>query len=323
MKSTIQLIKPFLQTRLFHKRIPIAVSWSLTDRCNYRCVYCDIYSSKSNELSTSKVIQMIDQLADMGTKIISFTGGEPLLREDIGKILGYCKEKNIYTKINSNGSLVGNKINELKDLDVLQLSFDGPKEVNDLQRSKGSYEDVVRALEIARKHNLKVTFNTTITKYNVNKISFITKQIKEWKVPTTFQPVSNILFCTRDLKSIYPPKKDFINCMLTLIREKRKNPYIQNSYSSLNYLTKWPNPPKIRCFAGLAHIRIAANGNVYACNRMENKESGFVDNPNMNYIIKNLERPDCKGCWCITALELNYVYALKPEAVFNMIRTLK
>ena len=86
IKDKIFIGHSILKSKLLKKSSPLTVGWSLTNRCNHECKYCGIPNVKSNELTTEQIFSIIDELSELGTKIIQFTGGEPLLRDDIGKI---------------------------------------------------------------------------------------------------------------------------------------------------------------------------------------------------------------------------------------------
>jgi len=98
---------------VFKKRFPLAVGWNITYRCNLQCKYCGWWENRASELNTKDIIGLIKELAFLGTKFISFSGGEPLLREDLGDIIDFCKMKGIYVSINSNGTLVKEKIKNI------------------------------------------------------------------------------------------------------------------------------------------------------------------------------------------------------------------
>ena len=75
------------------------VFWNLTDRCNLSCAHCYNRSGPGcqteGELSTAEALGLIDDLAEMGIPLILFTGGEPLMREDIWELARACqKERN-------------------------------------------------------------------------------------------------------------------------------------------------------------------------------------------------------------------------------------
>ena len=75
------------------------VFWNLTDRCNLSCSHCYSRSGPdrdtSTELSTKEALALIDDFAAMGVPLILFSGGEPLLREDIWELARHAHEKGI------------------------------------------------------------------------------------------------------------------------------------------------------------------------------------------------------------------------------------
>ena len=98
-KKIISLTGAVLQAKILRRRIPFAVSWALTYRCNAKCLYCRIQDIDLKELGIKEILSILDELAAMGTRWISFTGGEPLLRDDIGEIIDY-----ITTSLNNNNN---------------------------------------------------------------------------------------------------------------------------------------------------------------------------------------------------------------------------
>ncbi len=86
------------------------IFWTLTNRCNLRCTHCYNYSgpesATEDELSTAEAMVLIDDLADMGVPLIIFTGGEPLLREDLFGLARYAAGKGIGVALSSNGTLI-------------------------------------------------------------------------------------------------------------------------------------------------------------------------------------------------------------------------
>ncbi len=309
-----------LSSRILGRRMPIFVSWSLTNRCNMHCKYCEIPTQKSKELTTNQIIQTIEELARLGTGVIAFTGGEPLLRDDIGKIVDYAKDKGTFVKINSNGALVKDKIQEIRNADILQLSLDGPKGIHNRQRGKGSYDRVMEAVQIAKTVGMKVYFNTTITRFNVNHLDYISRKAMELRIPTSFQPVTDIFFGAKNVAALYPERGDFILAINKLKQEKKRNPYILNSQTSLEYMSDWPRGGRINCFAGRINYRIASDGNILPCNRTMDRKLDYNCLRNLREVFKRDLNAVCPGCWCITALELNYVFSFQLEPILNLAR---
>jgi MoaA/NifB/PqqE/SkfB family radical SAM enzyme len=155
--------KAIIKNRLLGARQPLSVSYTVTNRCNKKCAYCKVWDTKEKELGTEEALGIIDELGEMGCQRLGLTGGEPLLRKDIGEIIGRAKEKGIFTGLVTNGSLVPKRIEELKELDLLQVSLDGPKEVHDKHRGKGAYKEAIKAIRIARENDMRVWVTTVLT----------------------------------------------------------------------------------------------------------------------------------------------------------------
>ena len=139
----IDLSQKLLRAIFLQRRVLIATTLLLTRRCNLRCVYCGTHEEKTEEMSAEKVANLIDRLAALGNKFIKLSGGEPLLREDIGAIVNACKRNKMYVSINSNGILVKEKFSEIKCADEIQMTLDGTREINDSLRGENTYNRVI------------------------------------------------------------------------------------------------------------------------------------------------------------------------------------
>ncbi len=317
IKDKIFMGYSILRCSLLKKRVPLEVGWSLTNRCNYGCKYCGIPKVKSKELTTEQIFSIIDELSEFGTKIIQFTGGEPLLREDIGNIIKYMKKKGIYSSMSSNGSLVPYKIKEIKDLDLLKLSLDGPLKIQDKVRQKGSYEDVVNAVKVAKENNIKVIFAALLSKYNLKCIDFILETAKKFDCFVIFQPADCFLLGTNKLNPTIPEKESYKKVIEKLIYKKGRNKYIENSIVGLKHLLNWPDPKKISCAAGRIGCRIETNGDVNLCGRSKNSKKLNCIEIGFKKAFNNLNKIFCTQCWCASQVELNKIYSLNLNAILN------
>lgn len=305
---------------LLEEKAPFLVSWSLTNRCNYKCKYCNIWNTESEELNTEQVLFIIDELSKCGTKAIAFSGGEPLLREDIAGIIEYCSKKNIYTKLTTNGSLVQNKIDDIKNISQVKMSFDGPREIHDLHRQVDSYEQVIKAVKILKEHNIKVGLNCVISKLNVEHLDFVLKKTEQLKVKVTFQPLeyrSSKDFIFHNMPSEIRYKQAF---GMLISEKKRGNKYIANSLPALKYLYNRPFYKKMKCWAGIFHCRITSNGNLLSCDRLQSYNNSFdCLKQDIKSGFKTLPKAQCiDGCWRNSTIELNYLLSLNPLSILNL-----
>lgn len=319
LTNKIAALKAIIKVKLFSKRIPFIISWHLVNRCNRRCKYCFRWDVPCKELTTQQVISIINDFEKIGTRVIIFSGGESLLRDDIGEIINYCRSKNIFTGLTSNGSLVSLKINEIKNLNILKLSLDGPKEINDFLRGDGSYDDVMTAVEFGKKHGLKIKFNTTLSKYNLSCIDFILQKAKELDIKVKFQPLSHIHTSGKNIDFLLPEEKDYKDAIKKLIYLKKSNKYIINSFSALGYLYNWPMHKKLNCYGGKIVCSISPDGNLYPCTMlMKTINAPNCLNISCKEAFDNLANSSCKGCWCTSTLDLNCLMTFKLNTILNI-----
>ncbi|MCK5610739.1 radical SAM protein, partial [Candidatus Pacearchaeota archaeon] len=158
--------------KICKRRIPFQIFFRLTEQCNLRCTYCmDDYPRLGAKRSTTKqVLETIDGLARLGTRRITFFGGEPLLRNDIEEIVTHSRSRKMDCSLTTNGVLIDKNVNVLKNLDQLSVSLDGDKAVHDAYRGKGAWDAAIHAIEVARSYGVSVQLMCTITKLTDKKL---------------------------------------------------------------------------------------------------------------------------------------------------------
>jgi radical SAM protein with 4Fe4S-binding SPASM domain len=103
-----QVFLSTMELRASQTRHPEGVTFELTYGCNLRCVHCfnPTHRALPQELRTSEVLRLLDQLADFGVLTVTFTGGEPSLRPDIADILRHSRRKGLLIRILVNATRV-------------------------------------------------------------------------------------------------------------------------------------------------------------------------------------------------------------------------
>src|SRR5215469_1454343 len=126
----------------------------VTKGCNLRCRYCYFSANRPlpDEMTATDFEQLWPDLVALRPRKIVVTGGEPLLRPDIMRLLSSLKSeiagKGITRSLNTNGLLVTTDVaRRLVGLvDQIRVSLDGPAEPNDALRGSGSFDAAIRAL---------------------------------------------------------------------------------------------------------------------------------------------------------------------------------
>ncbi|MBN1913383.1 MAG: radical SAM protein, partial [Candidatus Omnitrophica bacterium] len=260
VSQSIRIGLALLAAKLSGRIAPLVVNWSLTNRCNYRCKYCSIWSKASKELNTRQVFFIIDELHRCGNRAIAFSGGEPLLRDDISDIIGYCAGKGIYTRLTTNGSLVEDKINCLSQVGFVRVSMDCPKEAHESQRQAGSYDNTIKAVKLLKERNIKVGLNCVISKLNVSHLRVMLEEARRLNVKVNFQPLER-RNSEDSISEIIPGPAENKEAFAFLIAEKKKgNKQIANSLPTLRYLHDFPDTAAMKCWAGILAWRIMPDG---------------------------------------------------------------
>ena len=168
--------------------VPVVV-WNVTRRCNLKCVHCYAHAKNTsfdNELTTEQGKQLIDDLADFGSPVMLFSGGEPLVRKDLPQLAAYAVEKGMRAVISTNGTLITPEMaRNLKEigLSYVGISLDGMEEINDRFRGvNGAFRSALEGIKNSQAAGIKVGLRFTINKFNVNEIPKIFQLLEEMDI---------------------------------------------------------------------------------------------------------------------------------------------
>ena len=307
------------KVKFFRKNIPLIIAWSVTNRCNFKCSYCNVWKHKNEELKTKDVLRIINETSRLGTERIGFSGGEPLLRDDIGIIIKQCKNKGIYTTITTNGYLLAERFKDIREAGGLVISLDGKKDVHDMQRKKGSFERVLTFFEHNRNPCMDLSTSTVITD-NTSKedIDFVLQLAARYKFYCYFQPFREHNFssntCTLDKAS-----RNYKELILYLIRKKKEGFRIAHSENTLkNYFR---SPFNTKCWTGRLFMEIDADGSVYPCFDLIGRFKPLnCKEHSLKKCWDNLSNVKCEGCDCNAITEINNLMSFKPSVIINALK---
>lgn len=168
-------------------QLPLFLSWEITAECNLRCKHCYYYKNDSKfnaiqDLSTQRILEIIDEIADMNIVHIDLTGGEPLLRNDIFEIIEKIKSKNISLKLSSNGILItkdiARKLSKLLNpyMDSVQISLEGAyAHTHEQLRGNGTFEKTIQGIKNLVEEGVATFVNSTVTTENINELTDLYK----------------------------------------------------------------------------------------------------------------------------------------------------
>lgn len=205
---------------------PLRYTFDITYRCNLTCPYCYIgynHDRKKDELTTQEWFNVIDQVPRFG--IISWIGGEPLIREDFLEIYEKSSKRTPYrVNVYSNGTLLNEKIADsfIKNkLLCLSVSLDGyGKKHDENRKADGAFDTIINNLNMLNskmkgKHNIILDIKTVLLENNIDDF------------------IALYELCTKK-------NYDFFSISIKRTGDVRESPYLRTEWGEEFHTTKLP-----------------------------------------------------------------------------------
>jgi radical SAM protein with 4Fe4S-binding SPASM domain len=255
---------------------PLRMDLALTFRCQNDCVHC--YAGgphETPELNTEQWKQGIDRLSEIGVFIVTFTGGEPTLREDLPDLLLYAQNKGMVTGLITNGRKLKDKgyVEKLEKagLDFVQVTLESHKPLihDSMTGAKGSWKETLAGIRNAVQSQIYVSTNTTLSKQNAPTFLDTVDFIKSLDV--------NAFGCN---SLIYSGRANAVREEFALPLETLKEllPRIRDKAHQLGLKFLWYTPTQYcrfdpvqmglgvkSCTAAMINMCVGPNGDVYPC----------------------------------------------------------
>lgn len=151
---------------LLGDRSPFAATLKVTTRCSLKCRHCPWTNDQGQDLSTSRWIEIIAELADKGARHLVLEGGEPTLRDDLQELIDFGRSKGLKVTVATNC------INSLDKYspDRFLVSVDGMEDVHDRLRGRGAFKRLLENLPTAKGPMIALV---SLSQENVNQIKDI------------------------------------------------------------------------------------------------------------------------------------------------------
>ena len=156
---------------------PFTIAWEITRACAYACVHCRadaMHTPDPKELNTEESLRLIDRLAEFGSPILIFTGGDPMMRKDLHELIAYATQKGLRCSLTPTATALPTtaRLEKVREAGIrrIALSLDAPTaEIHDnFRQVKGSWQRTMDILRRAQAIGLSVQVNTTVAKHNVD-----------------------------------------------------------------------------------------------------------------------------------------------------------
>lgn len=168
---------------------PLWLLAELTYRCPLHCPFCYNpvdYAKDKAELSTEEWFGVMRQARQLGAAQLGFSGGEPLLRDDLEELVGEGRRLGFYTNLITSGiGLTEARLGRLKELglDHIQLSFqDSTREMNDFLSSTRTFDLKRRVARLIKQHDYPMVLNVVLHRFNLDHVGRIIEMALEMGV---------------------------------------------------------------------------------------------------------------------------------------------
>ncbi|MEW6713863.1 MAG: radical SAM protein [Nitrospirota bacterium] len=326
-------------SRLLHRPLcgPALGTLMVTYRCTFHCAMCDMPLKASSyikrgekEFDTARFMDVIGEFARLGIPGIGFTGGEPLLRDDIFELMAETRRLGMIAHLNSNGWLLGDKqaqriINI--GVDSVNISLDGATaETHDrIRQAQGSYDRAVKAVErlvsLKKKHKSLIRIKTVavIDETNIDEVPQMLSLGRNLGTDC-IELIPRQPFAASQQSAAGPELLAKVDRLVrSLLNGEYQGPSLENSPSHLRLFhssfSGLPSP--VRCSAGYNSLAVDCYGNVFPCVSWINwgKASGSIANSTLaelwnssEYQMEREKTSRCHDCYLCCQAEMNLLF---------------
>ncbi|MGM0596408.1 MAG: radical SAM protein [Myxococcota bacterium] len=288
---------------------PRSCVWELTLKCNLQCKHCGSRAGKArtDELNKEQLLNLCDEMADLGVEKVTLSGGEPTLHPHWLKITRRLSKNGIRANIISNG-LTWNRQLARKakkaGLRTAAFSLDGFEQSHNYIRGvEHSWKNVLSAFAASRAENLHLSVVTTIYKHNMKELPQLKNLLQKEGVAFWQIQIGNPAGNMADNKDLVLEPRDLLE-IIPLVAELKtqKNPPLVFPGDNLGYYGKYEEILRenggeidfwVGCRAGLQVLGIESNGNVKGCLSLPsqlNREDRFSEG--------NIKDNNLTDIWC-------------------------
>ncbi len=309
--------------------LPFSIYFETTYVCTCKCVFCDRWKDgpgrKHQELSYDEIVAMIDQAYDLGVRLISLSGGEPLAKARILDAMRYARRKGMITVVPTNGTLITerNVDDVLAAFDYISVSLDSldRDRHDEIRGVAGTFDRAMRSINLltTRARHTTINVQSVMTSRNIDDILEINKMMSRRGIDTNFQPVHDGFqngFAVRE-----GPYSDFCRTDLSEARKRLMREYAYPSILEKLLLKQYyarafdflVNPQSamdhVTCFSGSLSFMVDPYGEVFPCDPLRTSMGNIREQPlsqiwssaRMDDFRKRLRKNRTCHCWLFCA----------------------
>ncbi len=269
----------FLDAVFERRRVPFSAYFAVTDRCPYKCPHCSYGRHVAGHMNTEQAVEAIEQIKAIGTITIGFTGGEPLVRDDIVKLVEATSDTNCImfsTGYRLDSQLADNLSHAGLNCLTIGLESDDSSQHDEIRGAHGSYDEGINAAELSLNAGLYTAISTVGTR----------KKIRDGQIERMAELATRLgVHEFRILEPVPTGRYSEDQCEILSPEESRK---LADFHKKWNRKGKGPaiasfahleSDEMFGCGAGYHHLFIDAVGNVCPCDLTQISMGNLLQEP--------------------------------------------
>ena len=321
--STVGAAIKIAKAHVLNETRPLNVSYFITNKCDLRCSYCTIPQTRGHmaQMSTAQIVRMLDDFHREGMIKFSCSGGEPLLRPDLGEVMQHAASLGAITSITTNGRLLAKRASSLTSLHTMLVSLDGNPDFQKGTKTN-DVEELLAGIKVVRDLGVRVWLSSVLLEGSPAQMDFLISVAREYDLKILLQPFDNALIEDQPFAQKLEQKKlnDIFDYMTTNAPER-----LANTPDYIDFVTsgKWLTPDM--CLAGRRTCFINSNGDVFACLPILLRNGPTLNGLKVGWAeaFRGVTLDGCKPCRFPCMAELYNSFSMKPRTMVHMAKMMR
>lgn len=284
---------------------PISTYVAATDKCMYRCWHCSAHkfmkdASLGSEFTTKQLKEVVMKLQDLGVGIIGFTGGEPLLRDDLEDIISTIDKRSVSYVFTTGFHLTYQRALSLKKAGLfgIAISIDSldKNKHNAMRRNDKAYDYAIEAIENAKKAGLYTMTQTVCTREVLlnGEIFNLARYLKTLHVDEMriMEPLPCGALKDKLDEVLTDEEKNQLKQLHTTLNKDRQ-------YPKVSVFPYFESEDQFGCGAGVQHSYVDAKGNFGPCDFMNETYGNILGENPVEIWQKITSAVDGPHCQCV------------------------
>jgi len=289
----------FLEAVFNRWRIPFSTYFAVTDQCPYKCPHCSYGRHIRGRLDTQQALKVIEQIRSIGTVTIGFTGGEPLLREDIADLVSSVGDDTASVIFSTGYNLDKTLADKLycAGLDCMTIGMEShlPDQQDLIRGVKGSFDTAIAAITISLHAGLYTSISTVASRDKLNN--------------GTLEQMAELAerYGVHEFRILEPIPTGNWSEQITEVLTAEESSQLAEFHKQWNRRGKGPaiacfahleSDAMFGCGAGFHHLFVDAVGNVCPCDLTPLKLGNVLEEPLFEIWTRISQWFDMPRCGC-------------------------